>query len=97
MSEIDFDKAVVADNNDRKRYELVLGEEAAFVEYILAKEMIVFTHTLVPQAYEGKGVANRVIRFALDDARARGLSVHPLCPFVAAFIRRHPEYQDLVT
>ena len=96
MSEIDLDKTVATDNQNRKRYELALGEEVAFVEYILAKGMIVFTHTEVPQAYAGKGVANRLIRFALDDARARGLSVHPLCPFVAAFIRRHPEYQDLL-
>ena len=46
--------------------------------------------------FEGQGLGARLARFALDDARERGLRVVPLCPFIAAFVKRHPEYQDLV-
>jgi predicted GNAT family acetyltransferase len=56
----------------------------------------VFTHTEVQPEAEGKGVASELIRRALDDVRRRGLSAVPLCPFVRAFIARHPDYQDLV-
>ncbi len=57
---------------------------------------VVFTHTEVDEAYEGKGVGGRLARAALDDVRARGLRVIPRCPFVRGWIEKHPEYQDLV-
>jgi predicted GNAT family acetyltransferase len=53
--------------------------------------------TEVPEALEGQGIGSALARGALDDVRAQGLQVIPLCPFVAAFIRRHPEYLDLVS
>jgi uncharacterized protein len=53
-----------------------------------------FTHTEVPPADEGKGIGARLVRAALDDARQRGFKIVPACSFVAAFIRRHPEYND---
>lgn len=53
-------------------------------------------HTEVPEALEGRGIAGRIVRFALDDVRARGLKAVPRCPYVAGYISRHPEYQDLV-
>ena len=53
-------------------------------------------HTDVAPKWEGKGVGSTLVQGALDDVRARGLKVQPICPFVAAYIRRHPEYQDLV-
>ena len=54
------------------------------------------THTVVPLALEGHGIAGRLARAALDYARDRGLSVVPLCPYVADYIGKHPEYEDLV-
>ena len=58
--------------------------------------MIVFTHTLVPPEIEGRGVGSKLIRGALDSARDQGLRVVPQCPFVKAFIDRHPGYRDLL-
>ena len=55
-----------------------------------------FVHTEVLPAFEGKGVGSRLATWALDDVRARGLKLTPQCPFIAAFIKRHPAYADLV-
>ena len=72
------------------------ADAVAFAAYLLHGREIVFTHTEVPPALEGRGVGSRLARAALDDARRRGLAVVPRCPFIAAFIRRHPAYRDLV-
>ena len=90
------DDAPVRDNPKHRRYEVVLGDRLGLIAYRLAGDTITFTHTEVPEELAGRGIAGRMARFALDGARARGLRVVPLCPFVAAYIRRHPEYQDLV-
>ena len=63
---------------------------------LLVGEKIIIEHTEVPVELEGKGIAGRIVRTALDYARAQKLKVMPLCPFTAGFIHRHPEYQDLV-
>lgn len=87
---------VVDDAADR-RYEAYLGDElAGWVTYRLIAGRIVFVHTEVPPAYAGRGVGARLAAGALDDARLRGLRVRALCPFVAAFIERHPQYRDLL-
>ena len=78
------------------RYEAAVPGGTAFIEYRLKPGRIVLVHTEVPKESEGHGVGDRLVRFALDDARARGLAVVPLCPFVAAWIERHPDYRDLV-
>ncbi len=87
----------VADNPDERRYEALLGDRlVGKAEYRLAGSRIIFFHTEVDDAVEGKGVGSRLARGALDDARSRGLRITPRCPFIAAYIRRHPEYADLV-
>jgi len=87
----------VRDNSDESRYEVLLdGQPVGFAYYRPEPGMVVFTHTEVEPEAEGKGVASSLIRWALDDVRRRGLSAVPLCPFVRAFIARHPEYEDLV-
>ena len=86
----------VVDNQEAHRFEAQLPGGTALLNYRLTDGAIVFTHTEVPKALEGHGVGNALVRFALDSARARGLTVVPLCPFVAAFIRRHAEYADLI-
>ena len=87
----------VADDPDEHRYEaFVDGALGGFAEYRLRPGRIVFTHTEVDDAYEGHGVGSTLVRGALDDARARGLRVTPICPFVRAYIDDHPEYRDLV-
>lgn len=88
----------LSDNAERHRFELrVGGEVAAFSEYNAVKGALLFTHTEVLPAHEGKGLASRLIAFALDAVRRQGLHAIPACPFVAAYIRKHPEYLDLVT
>ncbi|WP_415856418.1 GNAT family N-acetyltransferase [Sinomonas sp. G460-2] len=55
-----------------------------------------FDHTEVDEGYSGLGLAGRLVTFALDDVRSRGVKIRPYCPYVRAFLRRHPEYRDLV-
>ena len=90
--------ATVRDNADKHRYEIVEGDElAAFVDYHLHDNVIAFLHTETLSGFEGKGIASRLIAATLDDARARGFTVQPFCPFVRAFIDKHRDgYVDLV-
>jgi predicted GNAT family acetyltransferase len=88
----------VSDQLTANRYEArVDGSLAGFTEYELTYDSIVFTHTEVDAAFEGRGVAGELARQALDDVRRRRLHVVPLCPFIASWIRRHPAYADLVS
>jgi hypothetical protein len=89
---------VVANVPAELHYEARDGETlAGLAAYLLTRnDLIVFTHTEVEDGYEGKGIGSRLARFALDDARARGLGVVPLCPFIKGWIERHPDYADLV-
>jgi predicted GNAT family acetyltransferase len=86
----------IVDNAAESRYEAEVPGGIAFVDYRLKPGRIVFTHTEVPEAAAGHGVGDALVRHVLDDARARGLAVVPMCPFVAAWIERHPEYRELV-
>ena len=88
---------VFSDAPYRRRYELhVDGELVGFIDYVLHDGTIVLVHTEVDPAHSGQGHASTLARGALDDARARGLSVRPTCPYVAAWIGKHPDYADLV-
>lgn len=90
--------AVLADAPERSRYEARLpdAEGVGAAYYRFRDDTIVFTHTELPGSMQGRGVGSALARFALDDARRRGLAVLPWCPFMAGFIRRHPAYADLV-
>lgn len=87
----------IADAPDRERYEIsVEGEVVGFTAYRARPGLIAFVHTEVDERCQGRGLAERLIRFALEDARARGLAVLPFCPFVKAFVVRHREFEVLV-
>ena len=87
----------VTDNAEERRYEGRAGEEViGFIDYRLAPGLIRLLHAEVDQEVEGEGVGSLLVARALDDIRRRGLKVVPLCPFVLAFLKRHPEYSDLV-
>ncbi|HET8750012.1 MAG TPA: GNAT family N-acetyltransferase [Sphingomicrobium sp.] len=91
------DSIVIRDNPEKHRFEADLGDgSAAVAEYNLLTDKIVFTHTEVPPSHEGQGIGSALIRFALKSARERGLQVVPICPFFAAYIKRHEEEQDLL-
>ena len=87
----------VRDNAERHRFEIDLGDGSfAFAEYTLPAGKIMFTHTEVPEAHEGKGIGTILIRHALDVARERGLKVIPICPFFAAYMQKNADVQDLL-
>ncbi len=91
------DDVSVHDEPDHSRFAIrVGGELAGFAVYHLHGDVADFTHTEIDGAYEGRGLGSRLIRAALDDTRAAGRQVLPHCPFVRAFIAKHPEYADLV-
>ena len=84
------------DNIEKKQFEFHVGGEVPRIEYIRAKEKIYLTHTEVPKGLEGQGIGTELIRQALEDIKAKGLTLVPLCPFVALFIKRNPDYKTLV-
>nr|WP_298925180.1 GNAT family N-acetyltransferase [uncultured Allomuricauda sp.] len=87
---------LLIDNIEAKEFQFRIGESIARIEYIKAKEKIYLTHTEVPRDYEGKGVGSELIKQALENIKARDLTLVPLCPFVAMYIKRHPEWKTLV-
>lgn len=87
---------LLIDNVEAKEFQFRIGESIARIEYIKAKEKIYLTHTEVPRDYEGKGVGSELIKQALENIKARDLTLVPLCPFVAMYIKRHPEWKTLV-
>lgn len=93
----DMTDIAISNNAAQHRYEARVGDAlAGFCEYNLLREAVMFTHTEVLDAFEGKGVGSALARHVLDDARAQGLHVIPVCQFIASYIRKHPDYADLV-
>jgi hypothetical protein len=87
----------VADHPEAARYELsVDGERVGFVTYRQSPGVITFLHAEVDPSQERRGLGSQLVRGALDDARARGLAVRPVCPFVQWFIETHEGYRDLL-
>jgi predicted GNAT family acetyltransferase len=92
-----LDGLAITDNAAGRRYEARLdGELAGAIDYLPHDRWIVLDHTEVLRGFEGRGIGARLAKAALDDIRARGLFMTPTCPFVAAYVKRHPEYADLV-
>ncbi|MDM0115587.1 GNAT family N-acetyltransferase [Variovorax sp. J22R133] len=97
MTESTGPALVITNNADAHRYEASKGgKTAAIAEYNLLSEAIMFTHTEVMPEFEGQGVGSAIARHVLDEARAQGKHVIPVCQFIAGYIRKHPEYKDLV-
>lgn len=82
-------------NEAQTRYELDTEHGMAVAVYRQQGDALVFVHTEVPPEDEGKGIGAQVVRAALDDSRKRGFKIVPACSFVVAFMRRHPEYNDV--
>lgn len=88
---------VVRKNEALRRYEIIVeGELAGFSEYNVLANGMLFTHTEVLPAFEGRGLSSALIRGALQDVRSLHTHVIPVCQFVAAYLRKHPEDHDLV-
>jgi uncharacterized protein len=89
--------ATVTRDDAKHRYVLEDGgEPAGFVLFRTRPGLIALVHTEVDERFSGQGYAGTLVRAALDDARAQGLSVLPFCPYANAWMQRHPEYTDLV-
>lgn len=91
------DDITVRDDPAAHRFRIALdGRDVGFAAYRREPGRVVFTHTEIDDAAEGHGLGGRLARAALDQVAARGEQVVPLCPFIAAWIGRHPDYIDLV-
>lgn len=91
------DDVTIADVPEAERYELhVGGELAGYAEYRGRGDVRALVHTEVDSAFEGRGLAARLVTYALEDLRARNVSVVPICPYVVKFLGEHREYLDTV-
>lgn len=86
----------VVDNEQEQQFEIDLDGRLAVLTYRRDGGALHLLHTEVPKEREGEGIGSRLVRHALDAARAAGERVVPLCPFVGSYIERHPEYAELV-
>jgi predicted GNAT family acetyltransferase len=93
-----MDAPTVVHAPDDRRFELRLtdGERAGFAEYVVKGGRYYFVHTEIDDAHEGQGYGSKLAQGALDQVQAMGARVVPLCPFIASWIERHPDYDDLV-
>lgn len=89
--EIDF-----KDNPDKLRFETTQDGYTAFIAYKLQPGVITVLHTQVPKELEGQGLASTMTRHALENIAARNLELVPLCPYIRAYLKKHPEYQHLI-
>jgi predicted GNAT family acetyltransferase len=86
----------VTNNSAAGQFELSAGGKIAFLQYKLRPGRISLLHTEVPKELEGHGIGGKLARAGLEFARAQGLAVAPFCPFVVEYIKRHPEFVELV-
>jgi len=96
MTHSEMRNLTIENNQAAHRWEAHVDQYVAVAEYRRRGNTIFFIHTEVPHELEGQGVASKLIKTALDEARAQQLAVVPFCPFVAGYIRRHPDYKALV-
>lgn len=86
----------LTDNKEANQYEFHIDGFTPKIEYIKAKNQIYLTHTEVPKELEGKGVGTVLVKQVLEDIEQQNLTLVPLCPFVAMYLKRHPEWKKLV-
>ena len=93
--EINLDKLEVSHNTEKYRFETWIDNQLSKLDYLLDEDTIVMTHVGVYPEHRGQGVAGKLVEIALNYAEENSLRVIPMCPYVAAYIRRHPQYYDL--
>jgi uncharacterized protein len=85
----------VIDNRDANRFELSVEGQVAVLDYERKDGAMVFTHTEVPEQFRGRGYGGMLVKAGLDAARAEGLRIVAVCPYVRAYLRKHPGGHDL--
>lgn len=92
--EIDYE---LINNEKKRRYEFQVEGKIAFIDYMVSvNQEIYFTHTEVPLSLGGRGIGTQLVEKALIDIKGKGLKLMPLCPFVAKYIKVHPEWKEIV-
>ena len=86
----------LTDNKARNQFEMITDGILSRIEYMIMGNKIFLTHTEVPKELEGKGVGSKIVKAALEEVESRGLKLIPLCPFVASYIKRHPEWERIL-
>ncbi len=90
-----MNQITVKDNPARSRYEVFVdGQLAGFTEYVPSGEVVIMPHTEIHRQFTGQGVGSALVRGALEDLKAKGQRVYPLCSFVVGWLRKHPEHAD---
>lgn len=90
------DKVMVRHNEAERRFEVDIDGQLSVADYQIEGERMIFTHTYVPPALRGQGIAEKLVRVALEHARAQRLRVVPACSYVDVFIDRHAEFKPLL-
>ena len=90
------ESVVVADRPELKRYEIAIGDQVAYLTYRKNDDHVLLSHTEVPASLRGRGLAGVLAKHGLDEARRAGKKVIVRCPFVTAWLLRHPEYNDII-
>jgi predicted GNAT family acetyltransferase len=93
---MDYENIEVIHNEAKQRYEARVGNYLSVLVYEREGNNMYYLHTEVPPPIEGHGIAQKLTHTALEDAKAQNLTIYPLCSFVVAYIRRHPEYISLL-
>jgi len=86
----------IRDNTALSRFELDEDGVTAFMKYRITGNIVSLDHTETPVTARGRGIASRLVRGVLDEVRRRGLKIVPRCPFVSAYVAKHPQYRDLL-
>lgn len=86
----------ITQNEEESRFETYVEGHLSVIEYRKTGKRIAYTHTEVAKEIRGRGIAGKLSKYALEYARKQELSVLPYCPYLAAYIKKHPEYQELV-
>lgn len=86
----------VQHNPAQHRFEVHVGDHVAELRYQRTGDVIAYTHTEVPPALEGQGIAGQMAKYALDYAKDNNLRIQPLCPYVAKYVQRHHDWDDFL-
>jgi len=90
-----MDQGQVSDNRELQRFELPVGDQVVFADYRRQPGRLVITHVEAPPNLRGAGHAGQLMLGLLEEARAEGVKVLPICGYARAWMQRHPEYRDL--
>ena len=86
----------IKENKEKKRFEVEVENKLALIEYIRAEDKMYLTHTEVPSELEGKGIASSMAKQVLQQIKDEDLKLVPLCPFIASYVKRHPEWKEIL-